>query len=356
MKIGIITRPLTSNYGGILQNYALQKVLQNMGHDVWTIDYRKYTWLDWLDKAWRVIIYKILGKSIHFDKTPQEQIKEEIPLRGFVNRYIKLTTPRTRKIERNIVCKYGFDAIVVGSDQVWNPRYSKYIQRYFLSFIKNQKIKRIAYAASFGVDKWTFTERQTKICSKLATCFNAISVRELSGIKLCKNYLGVDSVNVLDPTLLLYASDYCDLCKNIPKQNPFVFAYILDESVDKLAVIKNFAHKKGLPYFIKSAGEKVDSNDSVELWLSYFRDAEFIITDSFHGTAFSINFNKDFFVFENSKRGNSRFDSLLGNLGLMTRIINSSDIDDTNKIDWEKTNEIREELLIESIKWLEQSL
>lgn len=82
MKIGILTQPLQANYGGILQNYALQQVLKQMGHDVWTIDYGKFTWINWLDNAWRVLAHKMLGHKAHFATTPSEKEKIEAPLRS----------------------------------------------------------------------------------------------------------------------------------------------------------------------------------------------------------------------------------------------------------------------------------
>ena len=113
----------------------------------------------------------------------------------------------------------------------------------------------------------------------------------------------------------------------------------------------------GLPYYIKSADAEVSMEDTIELWLSYFRDAAFVITDSFHGTAFSINFNKDFYVFKNAQRGSSRFDSLLGQLGLQDRIIKEKIVADTEiRIDWDKVNQLKTMAVTVSIEWLTKKL
>ena len=335
MRIGIATQPLTSNYGGILQNYALQTVLKRMGHEVWTMDYNKFTWLDWLDNAWRVIAHKLLGHDVRFSKTPPARQAMERPLRRFALKNISLTVPRTKYVERRIAKKYGFEAIVVGSDQVWRPQYNRQIDRMFLSFCQDMDIRRIAYAASFGTDEWEFTPKQTRVCAPLSQRFDAISVREASGVKLCRDYLRMESTHVLDPTLLLTAEDYTRLCTEIPYRGPFVFAYILDQSEEKIKEIKSFADREGLPYLIQSAGPNVQEDDSVELWISRFRDAAYVITDSFHGTAFSINFEKEFYVYGNPNRGNSRFDSLLGLFDLKNRIVDKN-ITKMEKIDWEK--------------------
>ena len=356
MKIGILTQPLHANYGGILQNYALQQVLKQMGHEVWTIDYGKYTWLDWLDNVWRVLAHKLLGHKVHFAMTPPDKDRIEAPLRRFAEQNIQLAKPRSKRFCKKTVRKYGFEALIVGSDQVWRPMYNYNIEDCFLSFVSKMDIKRVAYAASFGTDKWEFSQQQTEKCAVLAKKFDGISVREKSGITLCDKYLGVNATHVLDPTLLLHAEDYVKLCSHIPKREPFIFAYVLDESEDKINSIVNYAERRGLPYYIKSADNSVSDDDTIELWLSYFRDAAFIVTDSFHGTAFSIIFNKDFYVFGNKKRGNSRFDSLLEIFDLKDRMVNNILPDKIDNINWEEVNKKRESAITNSKLWLKQNL
>ena len=355
MRIGIVTQPLTTNYGGILQNYALQQVLKKLGHEVWTFDILKYTWWNWLKETCKIIVYRILGRKSPFLPSPIEFAKKQKSLRQFVNKKISLTKPRTYWFDREIIKKYRLNGIVVGSDQVWRPIYNAHIEDMFLSFARDMNLVRIAYAASFGVDKWEFTSRQQLTCAELAKLFNAISVREDSGIDLCDRYLGVNATHVLDPTLLLIAEDYITLCTNMEKQKPFIFAYILAESEAKLSEIKRFAELKKLPYLKISAGPNVKEGDSVERWLSYFRDAAYVITDSFHGVAFSINFGKDFFVFDNQERGNSRIDSLLGKLDLKSRVVVDS-ISMLGPIDWEYVNHILKIERVHSKMWLKNAL
>ena len=355
MKIGIITQPLTTNYGGILQNFALQTVLRRMGHEVWTLDIYKYTWINWINGFCRLIVYKLLGRNVELPKTPKQQRMLEYPLRKFVHKHISLTRPRTTWFQKNIVDKYGLEGLVVGSDQVWRPMYNSDIADSFLKFVSRKSIKRIAYAASFGTDVWEFKKKQTIICSDLAKKFDAISVREITGIGLCEKYLGVNASHVLDPTLLLTDKDYKVLCADIKKQEPFVFAYILDEGEQKITEIKKFAEMKGLPYYIMSAGPNIGQDDSIEKWLSYFRDAAYIITDSFHGTAFSINFNKPFYVFLNKGRGNSRFESLLRSLELQNRIMLNT-ICDLPDINWTSVYQLLNKEKEYSLRWLLSAL
>ncbi len=355
MKIGILTQPLTTNYGGILQNYALQKVLQRMGHEVWTLDYFSYDWIDWAKLNSKIAIKKMLGKSAHWAITPIKKRKIESSLREFVLDNISVTTPRTKWLEKKIIQKYCLDALIVGSDQVWRPIYNTRIADLFLDFVKDLNLKRVAYAASFGTDSWEFTDIQTNHCKSLAQKFNAISVREATGVSLCEKYLGVKSKHVLDPTLLLTVDDYLAVCKNIPVKVPFVFAYVLDQNPKKISEIKRFAQEKGLSFFIMSAGSNVSDEDRVEKWLSYFRDAAYVITDSFHGTVFSIIFQKDFYVFGNKKRGNSRFESLLNLFGLSNRVINI-EISELPEVDWKLIQSSLNDERIKSTQWLEHSL
>jgi hypothetical protein len=355
MKIGIFTQPLKSNYGGILQNYAMQVVLKRLGHEPWTVDYLRFTWWDWFVVAVKVTIKKCLGRKANYPITPTNVRRQENPLRRFALKYIQLTQPRVKYPNKAILQSYGFNALLVGSDQTWRPMYNGKIYDMYLQLAEGMDVKRVAYAASFGTDKWEYTLDQEAECARLAKLFDAISVREASGVGLCKEHLGVEATHVLDPTLLLTANDYNELCKDIESREPFVFAYILDMTEQKVAEIKAFAEAKGLPYYIKSAGSAVEKSDSVELWLSYFRDAAYVITDSFHGTAFSINYNKNFFVFLNEQRGNSRFDSLLNLFNLKNRVVTSVN-PETPSINWEEVNKLLNSARERCATWLNNAL
>ena len=355
MRIGIHTQPLTTNYGGILQNYALQTVLRRMGHEVWTFDIVKYTWVDWGIAVFKTIIKKMLGRKEPFPMSPHKRKNRQRPLRTFVYKYINLTT-KVKRINKNLIDKYCLNVLLVGSDQVWRPIYNPHIEDMFFGFAKEINITKIAYAASFGTNQWEFSPLQTKACTELAKRFKAISVREDAGVELCCEHLGVQATHVLDPTLLLMSTDYNKLCKDIPSRQPFVFAYILDMDDYKKTEIKEFAKSKGLPYLIKGAVSNIELTDSIELWLSYFRDAAYVITDSFHGTAFSINYNKEFFVFDNAKRGNSRFDSLLNLFHLKDRVVKSVTSHQSKSVNWNEVNQLLYSERQRSQEWLKNSL
>ena len=206
MKIAIVTLPLYINYGGILQCYALQTVLERMGHDVVVLEKpkygRSYPFIKALAICKRLFKRYVLGKKVNILLAPHEIVN--LHIKQFIHRYIhhnykRVWSPKTI---------HGVKAFVVGSDQIWRPEYSHPIENAFLGFTKGMNVKRIAYAASFGVEQCTFSEEQLFICSALLKQFDAVSVREDSGVRICKESFGVEATQMLDPTLLLDADDY----------------------------------------------------------------------------------------------------------------------------------------------------
>ena len=312
MKIAILTQPLLNNYGCLLQNYALQKVLESLGHQPKTIDYLKIviSSLGVYLKSWlkSFVLFFIPSKRRKFAKYSSVGQRKDF-FEIFVTRWIK-KTKSILSLDSDFLKTEKFDAIIVGSDQVWRPKFVNGLEDYYLKFAKTLPIKRISYAASFGVDEWEYTPKQTKICSALAKKFNAISVREESGVKLCKEHLGVDATWVLDPTLLLKKEDYLKLCQEIPVNScRFMAVYVLNLNDSVKATYENIAKEKNLD--IKFFTVDTKATLSVPEWLAMFRDASYVVTDSFHGTVFSIIFGKEFKCFYNETRGAARFESLL---------------------------------------------
>lgn len=240
MNVVIVTQRLENNYGGILQNYALQKILIRNNHSPITVDVlpRQTPWWIYLCSWMKTCLFLFFkAKRRHFAKIGK------IPFRNslfglFVSENIK-TTGLCRKLSKNVLAQYKADAVIVGSDQVWRPMYNCRIEDMFLKFAKDFPMKRISYAASFGVDFWEYTPQKTKVCSELAQKFDAISVREESGVELCKVHLGVDATWVLDPTLLLTKEDYLPICEEVPVCNEkYLAVYVLDENEEVITTYK----------------------------------------------------------------------------------------------------------------------
>lgn len=370
MRIGILTLPLHTNYGGILQAYALQTALQRMGHNVCVFDTKK------TQKAplSPVVYAKRLGYKLLKDRSAlimQEKHHNRVfPIiaqhtQRFASKYInKYTVDSLSKVDKN-----DFDAIVVGSDQIWRPKYfsgpfNARTEDAFLAFTEGWNIKRIAYAASFGVDHWEFTAKETVKCKAAVACFDAVAVREDAAVVQCKEHFGVEAKHVVDPTMLLNKEDYIALIEqeNEPVSKGTLFKYILDETPEKQALVNKVAKELGLQPFAVKPGDKGKPEERIyppiTAWLRAFLDAEFIVCDSFHGAVFSIIFNKPFIVIGNKKRGMSRFTSLLKMFSLEERMVTDfNNIDICKKsVDWETVNATRSQLQTECLAFLNTNL
>lgn len=377
MKIGILTQSLVVNYGGLLQNYALQQVLLRAGHEVETIDwtpsnkslrYRLYR------IKWAILSFLFPKKypKLRYQPTDEERKVIQQHTNHFISTYIHHTKTIMFKDGFSHQAKEGnYDAYVVGSDQCWRPRYNAFLSSMFLDFVKGEKTKRIAYAASFGSDNWEFTQEATSTCAPLAQKFDFISVREDTGVKLCKEHLGVNAVHVFDPTLLLTKEDYIHLVKaeKEPQSKGTLFNYILDPNADKIDLINRVAKEIGLKSFQvlpKCQAETRTKDDiknhiedcvfpGVTTWLRAFMDAEMTIVDSFHGMVFSIIFNKPFWVIGNANRGMTRFISLLKMFHLEDRLLDANhlqEVDINRPIDWSSVNAILQQKRNECINLL----
>lgn len=352
MRICIITQPLKANYGGILQNYALQIALKRMGHTPVTIDYiYQPSIIRYLLSICKTILLRCLGKRCSFAKLKYKR-KENI--QQFVNKHI-IVTEQVHEYRRELVSRIHAEAIIVGSDQVWRAIYNQgVLEDMFLKFSQGLDIKRIAYAASFGISDLDYSQKQVQICSTLIKNFDLVSVREESGVELCQKYFGVSSIWVCDPSLFLNMEDYVALCADIPtRKYKFIVAYILDSASDLKERIKAIAHQNALEVVYITADNNLTI--SIEEWLALFRDTEFVITNSFHGTIFSIIFNKPFYSLYNDSRGNTRLSSLLSKFDLSDRRIISLEKLDYN-IDWEKVNKKRTQFVNDSIAILASAL
>lgn len=363
MNISILTLPLHTNYGGLLQAFALQSFLSDMGHDVWHINrqFKKESWcIKYLSILKRGFLHFILNKDIPVrvwaSKKEEEYIESEMI--RFIKENIKHTECIISNKDFTRLKKYNFDAYFIGSDQVWRPEYTPSIGNYFLDFIAHaeKKVKRIAYAASFGVSHWLLDEVETNKMKELSGLFDFISVRETDGIDLCRKYLDKEAILMPDPTLLISKETYINMVEkdNVPTSPGNLMYYMLDNEPAKYNCIQMVADELKLhPFTIYPLSKFSESGKkdlelcrypSVTSWLRGFMDAKYVITDSFHGTVFAILFNKPFLSIGNPERGLSRFVSLLDFLGLKERLILEPElltIDIINKpINYDSVNKI----------------
>ena len=335
MKIAILTLPLHTNYGGILQAYALQTVLERMGHEVVLIRKQEADPFDILKHPYR-LLRRCVKKLLHWRTTDffvekhsyERHQRRLLKFKEFIKIYL-----HSRYFDSwSEISSWDIESIIVGSDQVWRPFcFGPEISHAFLDFAEGMQIKRIAYAVSFGTDKWEYSEEDTSKCKRLVTLFDAISVREQSAISLCEQNLGISPELVLDPTLLLTMQDYSKFSKSGScVRSKYIMKYCLDNSLDADAIVDSLV-SDGYEIVAPISSDIIfdwNSNiipESIEFWLDSIRNAEIVVTDSYHCMVFSILFHKNVLVVQNSFRGNTRISSLLGILGVRERVVTSID-------------------------------
>ena len=344
MRIGILTLPLHTNYGGILQAYALQTVLERMGHQVEfltpPITPKTMPLLHRILSIGKRSCQKyILGhKDITIDRIKEynrKYIDGSVNTRLFVQKNIH----ERLLLSLSEVKPSDYDAYIVGSDQIWRQAFNhiwkdQKIDDVYLGFTKGWSVRRIAYAASFGKDEIEIKkETDLEKCRKALARFNAVSTREESGVKICSEFLGYKKARWMpDPTLFLCKEDYEQLIskESLAEDRNQLLSYLLDDNVEKSALRDKIAKELNLKVNITNTvdyikeGDDMNPQPPVEEWLSAFAKAKYVITDSFHACVFSIHFHRQFTVIANKERGLARFVSLLKMFGLESRIIYSA--------------------------------
>ena len=335
MKIGVITFHRAINYGAALQTYALQKALTNLGFDSEVIDYR----CDYMEELYRLVG----GFSTKSFKQNIRSMINFFPARRKMNSFRSMISDNTRLSPEvytsKTICKANdrYNVFITGSDQVFNYACSNFDVNYFLSFVDNES-KINSYAASFGVSE--IPEQYHDEYRRLLKRFNQISVREESGQRLVRELADRDSMLHVDPVFLLDADDWSRLAKDPDFDN-----YILIYRLNKSNVINDFARElarktgKKIVNIGQDFIDRLKNRDfegkldlTVQEFLGLFKNADYVVTNSFHGTAFSVLFERRMFVETRQKdfKKNDRADNLLRLTGLMDSVIDSVDDCDPN--------------------------
>ncbi|BCS95588.1 hypothetical protein DSLASN_12200 [Desulfoluna limicola] len=322
MKIGIITF-LSDNYGAALQAWALQRHLKSMGHEVYIISYRHA-----LPSG---VLKSYLGRTPFGTYTKWFGRFKKLRFDRFRLQHLNLTDQFYESIDELRREPPEADIYICGSDQIWNPNFAKSMSdqcAYWLDFGVPQT-KKIAYAASFGVQRLR-DQNLHAILSSYLKKFAAVGVREYQAIGIIEA-LGKEGAHwVPDPTLLLKADDYNELAKLPNKNRPYFFAYILGDRQDLIYKIKNFIHSEynlqsRIPFIVKWWRDiRSAVFPTPQEWLGYIRESKFVVTNSFHGTIFSILYRKPFVTIPIAGKGsemNDRIISLLERLGIEDRIL-----------------------------------
>lgn len=391
-KIGIITLPFTTNYGGILQAYALQKVISQIaGEDVEVVHLNKSfddelaTVGDVINlclkkiRLWfriipsRLVKKYFLGRSEVIVNLERKDRRERPIIRQytdqFIEKYIKYRNVKSFSKLKQI----DFETLVVGSDQIWRKRYLCHIKvrDAFLYFASDWNVRKISYAASFGTDNYQYSNFENLQIASLLKTFDAISVREISAVAMCSEIYNVNAIHVLDPTMLLDAEHYKAIvpshCVSAFSSNDLI-VYMLDESVEKQQIVEALAKSTNLCLRrVCTRAEDICAplesriQPPLEQWLAAFDKGRMIVTDSFHACVFAIIYNKPFICFGNKERGSARFDSLLKIFRLQERLIIEPTLEKVQRvlqtpIDWAQVNYILSEERSRSMNFLKMNL
>lgn len=342
-----------ANFGSMMTNFSLYKMLTDMGYNCIFADIPDHLWPT---------------SQIHRDPT--------FVTRRFGYKHFQITGKYKNRTDLKKLNNMA-DIFLVGSDQIWNYNLCKSAETFFnLDFVDEHK-KKIAYGTSFGHNSFRGTEEESRKVGFYLQRFDAISVREDYAVEMCKDLFGIDATQVLDPVFMCDKKHYFECIKESklvkePVKKRYLLAYILDPTDDKQDFLEEIANRMEVELLcIPNAHVKDDmrvswrfpilENIDIEDWLFYFCNAEIIITDSFHGVCFSIIFEKQFIAIGNEKRGLERFYSLLSKLQLSDRLINSLEDEDnvdllSRRINYSDVNKQLDILRTNSKNWICKSL
>lgn len=371
--VGIQTPHYAYNYGAQIQAFALKEAVKSLGYNVVFINKRplhQYLFENKKLKLKRFLENKREGK--YFIEFERKYLQPQTELILFYSDFGKIDFNR-------------FYAVIVGSDQVWRPEYWQadfpdtwrpdykffaYGYANFFGYINDIKIKKISYAASFGKGECIITNEAKENIKKLLGDFHAISVREKSGVNVLKKTFNVNSINVIDPTLLFDNKFYTSEFNLKDKVGDYITAYILDKGQIDLIKLIGKRERTNIQYiynplFYKSPFSHfryLSRCASVPEWIEKIKNAQYVITDSFHGMLFSIIFRKQFIVIDNKNGGSDRFISILNALSLRDRLIDKvADIDLSisilkKTIDYKRVAKLIEEQRAVAYTFLKESL
>ncbi|MDF2881126.1 MAG: hypothetical protein K0R54_1683 [Clostridiaceae bacterium] len=343
-KIGIINHWQVNNYGALLLAYALEKTVLKLGYDVETISYLpdevKYPWKTSIIKkiGFRTYIMRLIYFMIFI-------IPRHFSFSNFRDRMVTSTSVYNDKTICKLKDKY--DKIIIGGDQLWNCKINYYNENNFLPFIK-EKEKKVVYAASIAQDK--MREDLVDTFRELASDFYYITTREKRAKEIIKEITGINADRVVDPAFLLSSTEWENLAAKDGKvPDNFIFVYQVQSDTELIEFAQKLAKDKNCyivycPFPLKKQIKcKRKPYISPEKWLYYIKNSRYVVTDAFHGTVFSIIFNKPFFsqISSYGKDTGSRITNLLEVFSLENRLLVDGKCDYINEnIDYCRINKL----------------
>lgn len=369
-KIGILTFQRAYNYGAMLQAFALQQFLKKK-NDVKIIDYYNNNVFGWYRILIRPFTKNPIRNILRFGKDLlflNEHYKRNMHFENFINKNLDLSECCSENNINSIVKR--FDILITGSDQVWNKNIvGELSDIYTLRFNKDSKIKKISYAASVG-DVSLIEENQEEYKRKLSN-LDEISVREEDAKEKLSKILDKKILVALDPTLLLRKENWESVikdCTNLNNVNEkYIFSYVVEMNENYLKIVNELSRMTGLRVIhcdIKNPGYnnilKSGYCEGPFEFVNYIKNAEYVVTTSFHGTVFSTIFHKNFFVIPHKKTG-ARVTNLLNKVGINNRTFNTfEEFKNVNyksiKTDWRQVDKNIEKERAKSIEWLSNAI
>ena len=378
MKIGLLSVQ-NHNYGSILQAYALQQFLNNMGNEAEIIRYKK---TNLIKQASRLFYYplfkatvKMKWKNIYCKVFKKKECSQTLNSRerafsAFIDKNIRVSKLYVgrKELEKSY---QDYDVFVLGSDQVWNPM-NLGGDFFTMTFVPDH-VRKITYAPSFGVSE--IPKNQRKKTAAYLSRIDKIAVREKDGIRIIKELTGRDVTTVVDPTILIDRSVWDQQTSERMVKEDYIFCYFISTNPAYRAFAKRLSEKTGLkvvgiPHVDEYVKADVGFGDIIPdgvgplEFVNLIRNAYYVCTDSFHGSVFSTLYHKTYFTFSRyAKEGgdstNSRLYSFLEMIGLEKRLTNpEQEITDVllQKIDYQNTDAILKKIRADSIKYLETAL
>ena len=379
-KVGILNVQWVDNYGAVLLAYALQVSIEKLGYQAEIIDYRpvsnelpknfigkikssfiKYGIKGVFIKAWNKFVKRKKAFSVNFSSEDKKKNFEV-----FRTDYLKRS-----KVYHEITVddKLEYDIYVVGSDVVWKPDriLSKESDIYFLDFTEGLNCRRVAYAASIGTDNQEILESLKNKYKKMIQKFDCVSMRENASISFMQLLYGKEISWCIDPTLLLCREEYDNIIvqeMENQKCDEYIYVYLFEDNDSAFDMVNSYSRKRNLPVVCQcTSPDKIERlqeysfNDGPVEFVNRIKNAKLVITDSFHGTVFSIIYQKEFFTISRGKIS-VRMQDLLTRLNLMERYVAEPcrEVVNVSEVDYSHVEKIIDKWKKESIDYLNTAL
>lgn len=348
--VGILGVWYGCNYGSIATYYSLYCAVRDMGKSVLMVH---RPWIEPFDEKRMEKRHAMRFARKHYDVSKAYHVGEISEL--------------------NELC----DTFLLGSDQLWKYGVTKVFgHSYFLDFVQKGKNK-VAYATSFGAERflapWSFSWKALRCMRRM----NYVSVREETNVNMCRKLFGVEAVHTLDPILLCDRGRLAEIAQESTREQKkgYIAAYVLDPTPEKKQALLWLAEKlgkdivvmlDGWPHLFKKNKEKMGlpqytvTELTVNDWIFYMENSDFVLTDSFHGTCVALLYEKQFYAISNPGRGASRFESLTKEFGLTENYVHDPQEimqrDLPKQLDYERINKILEDKRRDSMEWLRKAI